>query len=409
MAETPGSIVTIEERTGKKRKLELRGPCLPRRGASWKGEQRLVTTWYDGNPFQATQQVLGAVELPSEWEGVWTTTRMYGTPSFFFDGPGSSGVAIVRASTMRDYMDDFARAGALLRVTWATGDGRSMVREGRIGPFEFPHDRMDDIGWRITFVWIGRGDAQARVLSTRSEDSEANLFALTSTLTDLQSSIQGALISAANPQLPLSADSFSLGALEALAAGPKTAVASLLRTVTSFSDRIGRIGDLVRDIANTPAEIRAQLSDAATDIGGTMRRQSGELSRLAPEAMTLRPERPSSVAQGVLYFGLVGRQTERVSRSAAEVLATLRRNHVASSSRTERVDRANPADVLATHRTVKGDTFAKLAIRYYGDPERGGSIAIANGFPGYQVAPPVGFALVIPVLKAVNNTGQKAK
>ncbi len=409
MADIPGSIVTIEEKTGQKRKLELRGPCLPRRGASWKGEQRLVTTWYAGNPFQATQQVLGAVELPSDWEGVWTTTRMYGCPSFFFAGAGAAGVAIIRASTMRDYVDDFARAGALLSVTWATGDGRSIVREGRIGPFEFPHERMDDIEWRITFVWTGRGGAQARVLSTRSEDSEANLRELQGTLTDLQSSIQGALISAANPRLPLSANTFTLGNLEALAAGPKNAVASLLRVVTSVSSRVNAIGNLVQSIANTPADLRSQLSDITTDLGGTMRRQTAVLSRLPPEVATLRPEKPSSVAQACLYFGTVARQTDRVSRSTTSIDTAIRRNHVASSSRTDRRDRATAADVITTYRTSAGDTFAMIAIRFYGDPERGGTIAIANNFPGYQVSPPVGFALVIPTLKSVNTNAKPSR
>ncbi len=406
MADTPGSIVTIEEITGQLRVLELRGPALPKRGASYEGEQRLVTTWYPGNPFEATQQVMGDSLAPSDWEGIWTTTRMVGTPSLFYETQGGAPLVITRASTMRDIVEDIAGAGALLRVTWATGDGRRVLRLGRISTYKFPHDRMDDIGWRVTFVWTSRGTGQARVLSVRNEDVDASLRDLAGTLNDLQGQLQAAAIVASNPRLPGSASDFTLGDLEALAEEPKLFTASLLRVTTSFSNRVGRLGVLVEDVVQTPDELRGQVLDTVHQISGTMARTQAELGRTAPERLTTRPGHASSLAQAVLFFGRVARLSGRVAGSSGNAEQVVRKRQLAASSRTDRLDKAGVQDAVKTYRSKAGDTFASISIKFYGLPDGAATIARANHFPGYQVAPGPGVVLLIPIRLGVSSTAR---
>ena len=406
MADTPGSIVLIEEITGGMRSLELRGPCLPKRGASYEGEHRLITTWYPGNPFEATQQVMGDSLAPSEWEGIWTTTRMVGTPSLWTPTQGGAPQSVTRASTMRDIVEDIAGAGALLRVTWATGDGRRVLRLGRIGAYKFPHDRMDDIGWRLTFVWTSRGTGQARVLSVRNEDVDASLRDLAGTLNDLQGQLQAAAIVASNPRLPGSASDFTLGDLESLAKAPQEFTASLLRTTTSFSNRVGQLGQLVEDVVQTPDELRGQVLDTVHAIGGTMQRTQVELGRTAPERLTTRPGHASSLAEAVIYFGRVNALAGRVAGSSGNVEVVVRSRQVASSSRTDRNNRAGVQDAVKTYRSKAGDTFASISIKFYGLPDGAATIARANHFPGYQVAPGPGAVLLIPIRLGVSSTAR---
>src|SRR3954466_4299054 len=133
------SSLTIEELTGERRKLELRGPGLPLKGAGWEGSQNVKTTWYPGNGIEATQQVLGPKEEPSEWEGEWNRTRLGRTPCLFTDGAGTP-TKVTAPSFLIDLMDDIRIRGTKLRVTWTVVDESgtpraSKVREGRLEKF----------------------------------------------------------------------------------------------------------------------------------------------------------------------------------------------------------------------------------------------------------------------------------
>jgi hypothetical protein len=105
MAETPASVITIEERDGKKRKLELRGPGLPMQGAAYESENRLITEWMTGNSVEAVQQVLGPMLNPSDWEGVGRTTQLIGCPCIWTDGAQEQ---ITRADTLREHFETLA-------------------------------------------------------------------------------------------------------------------------------------------------------------------------------------------------------------------------------------------------------------------------------------------------------------
>lgn len=402
----PASVVVIEERTGRGRTIELRGPGLPKQGAAWESELRLVTTWYPGNPFEATQQVMSDQELPSDWEGVWNTTRMIVCPSLFQDGPGASQQTITRASTLREVVDDVLRSGALLRVTWASDDGRKIVREGRASTRRFSHVRMDDINWAITFVWTGRGDSATRVLDFAAENLEATERALSASLNDLAGQIELASVVSANPRVPLSTTSLRLGDLESFARTPQTLLAGYLRAVTSVASRVKQIAEVTSTVANTPSDLQSQLTDAAKDASAAVRQFVDAAGRFPPEVVTDYPASPAAVALGVVFFGGVVGKSNAVARAADQVLQAAKRRQAAGQPLNARVDRSGPADAVQVVRTREGDTFAGLSVRFYGTPDRAAQIATANNYPGYQVSPGPGQVILVPVLTNPSDSGK---
>ena len=59
-----------------------------------------------------------------------------------------------------------------------------------------------------------------------------------------------------------------------------------------------------------------------------------------------------------------------------------------------------------TYRSKAGDTFASISIQFYGVPDGASTIARANHFPGYQVAPGPGVVLLIPIRLGVSSTAR---
>lgn len=379
---------------------------MPKQGASWESELRSVTVWYPGNPFEATQQVLSDMEHPSDWEGIWNTTRMISTPSLFQDGPGAPQQRITRASTLKDVMDDVLRSGALLRVTWASDDGRKVVREGRASTRKFSYIRQDDINWAITFVWTGRGETASRVVDFTSENLEAVTRQLGATLNDLAGQIAANEIVSANPQIPGSTTSFKLGDLESFALTPQETLSGYLRTVTALANRVKQVSDITDTIANTPENLQGQLTDAAKDTTGATRSFTDAIGRFPPETLSEVPSSPSALAMSVVFFGSITAKSNEATKAAEQVLQAAKKRQAAGTPFNSRVNKSGPSDAVQVVRSRESDTFAGLSIRFYGTPDRAAQIASANNFPGYQVAPGAGQVILIPVLTNPSDSGK---
>jgi len=158
------SSLRIEEQTGARRSLELRGGGLPHHWAAFPVEQRVVTKWSPGNSADATQQVLGPREGSPEWEGEWNTTLLVGTPCLYSERGGLQ-EKVARARTLANIVEAIVRSGALLTVTWTEDNSGQVpvVRLGRIAKFEPAYRSNDDVRWRISWEWKGRGPAAKRV------------------------------------------------------------------------------------------------------------------------------------------------------------------------------------------------------------------------------------------------------
>lgn len=394
------STVVIEEIEGRRRTLSLIGPALPLRGATWGGEMRLVTAFPPGHGGEATQQVLGNAEAPSEWEGTWNTTRMIAAPSILrSDGQEQR---ITRAFTLMSVFEDIARSGALLRVTWAT-ENRKIAREGRIGAYKFPVDREDDIRWNASFVWTSRGSGNDTAPAAQAaENVEAAVRAMNGTLTDLQSTIVGAPVQSVDSTVPSGPSFMTLGQLEEIAASPRTFVERVSDRAAALRTNVTRTVGIIETARSQPAEVAEIAGTAARETKNEISIVQKRLGQIPPETMTDAGTPLSGVARSAAYFALIGTKNDLVLRQTLIVEAAAKKN-VRAGDAARGVDQARAADMIATIYARVGDTFVKLASRYYGTADLAATLARANGFPGYQVSPPLGFRLVVPRLGAADG------
>jgi hypothetical protein len=394
------STIVIEELEGRRRTLTLVGPALPLRGATWGGEQRLVTTFPPGKGGEATQQVLGAIEEPSEWEGVWNTTRMVAAPSILRSNGQDQ--QITRAFTLMSTFEDIARSGALLRVTWAT-ENRKISREGRVGTYKFPVDREDDIRWNASFVWTSRGSGNDTAPAAQaSEDVEASVRAMNRALTDLQSAIVGASVQSVDPNVPSSPSFVTLGQLEQLANVPKTFIEGVSNTAARLRTTVSRTVSVIEAARNQPAEVAQVAGTAARETSAELLAVQKRMGRIPPETLTDAGAPASGVARNAAYFALVAGKNDVVLMRALETEAAARKR-VRAAEAARGVDQTRAQDVVTTVYARAGDTFAKLAARYYGTADLAAALARANGLPPYQVSPVVGSQVIVPRLGAADG------
>lgn len=402
MATSPASAVTVEELTGTKRRVELVGSGLPFQGAGWAGLQNVVTQWNAGNP-EATQQVLGPQEMPSSWEGEWTTTKLASSPCGFAEAGGAN-QTVVFPDTLVQIFELLRRGGQLLRVTWNNeslielADGSQLPREfkvtriGRLTEFEFNPDRMDDIHWRMTFDWAGRGEQQRKVIRSKGED----LIALS------RSNIIAAAAAVAAIQAPIRTDPpnrFRLGDLEAFTNAPLALVDDFARSANAISNRFKQLGDLVIDLKELPSAIANRGLDVAINATSVAAQFADELSREGPEAQTAKAKVSNLMKTGK-YFSETQDGADRVADSSIEFSATIRRKRAANSrggglGTSSSSAKAKPNEILAIHVPRQDDTFFSIAKKYYGE-DLSAELAKVNGFPSYQIKPPR-VPIVVPV------------
>lgn len=390
-----GSSLTIQELSGEKRSLELRGPGLPLKGATWEGTQNVKTTWYPGNATEASQQVLGPTEEPSDWEGEWNRTRLGRTPCVFVDESGSS-TKVVSPSFLIDVVDDFRIRGSKLRVTWTVVDDSgtpraSKVREGRITKFSVSALTAYDFGWKVTFAWSGRGGAQQKVVATRDGDMEAASRALDSAVTDLIAAATIAKLVTSRTTLTKAPTNLTLGQLEQLARAPAALVAGLLRPIQKATNDLKRIGGIVQTVRAIPFSVANAGLAAANNAMAVANQFHDEMSRRPAELNTTRSE-VSSLTRSARYFWSVQDSAQRVSARAVEF-----RQRVTSPGR--RPNDVTSRKTVAIHVVKVGETLVTISQQHYGTPDRAIDVARANRLPWHQRSLNPGRTLVIPILE----------
>jgi hypothetical protein len=408
------SVLEIEELTGKKRKISLRGAGLPFQGATWTGETNVVTQWNAGNP-EATQHVLSPQELPSSWEGEWNTTRLLAAPSSFAEKNGADN-DVVFAYSLVDIFESIRRGGQRLRVTWSTnvqtqffGDEPGAVRSrsfkvtrvGRLTSFAFSPDRLDDISWSMTFDWLGRGEPQRKTLRRKEEDVLSASRRAQAAQNELVAQIELASIRGQNRRKN-EVSAFRLGDLEALADGPRQLVDDFARSVNSITNRMKNLGDLVLKVRDTPAAIAGQAVDVATNAVSVANQFVDAISRDGPEAWSTR-NKVSNLTRAADYYGKSQTQAELMSSVAEEMARAARRRRSANVPQRNRyASTATTNDVLAVHVPREGETLLSISMRYY-EADLSAELAVANGLPAYTIEPPMRVPLVIPTRSVLES------
>lgn len=403
----PSSVVIIEEQAGQRRRINLTGSALPLQGAGWSGENAMSTEWNPGNP-EATQHVLNPKEMPSDWDFVWRTVRLIRSPAIL-----SNGGNITQAHDLAILMEDICRAGMLLRVTWSAGaanqsqNSARQVRIGRARTWEFKYDRPDDIEASINWEWIGRGldqpkassirgtsDLSARDAAQRASDAVAR--------TILVNAMRRRALAAAN-----SADKFTLGQVEALAAAPLALMDQMAHSANGISNRVGRIGDIINTVRETPAAIAGRALDVANNALSTATQFLDEVSREGPETQATR-NKASILTRTATYFSGAQTQTDLMTAAYLQLAEQSRHRRsgvVASAGSSRRGDQMRNEDNFQVHIPRDGETMAAIAKRFYGDADLADELSVANGLPGYTIVPPR-VPLIIPVRRALDDSNR---
>lgn len=397
------SVVIIKERTGRQRLVELTGGALPLQGANWDGAQLLVTNWNPGNR-EATQHVLGPQELPSSWDFSLHTTVINRTPVHVTDNQRRTNFNLVRAESVARLLEDIFRGGALLEVNWISSasdiaglPSTRQTRLGRASTWNFNYARPDDIEGSIIFEWIGRGDTQPKASDLRGEDLLAVSREAINRANAAANAVARAVIQSSNRNQPLSATTFTLGDLEAIAEGPKNLVDSFARAANSVSNRVQRLGNIINTVKETPAAIAARAVDVANNGVSVANQFVDQLTREGPETQSLRGK-VSNLTKNASYFsniqdesGFMADVFERMAESARQRQSSI----FASAGSSRQQGRTRVDDVFKVHVPREGDTMISISIQYYGTPDLGDEIAVANGLPAMTIVPPK-IPIIIP-------------
>ncbi len=413
------SSLTIEELSGQKRRLVLKGGGLPLKGASFAAQTIVATTWNNGNP-EATQQVLASQESPSDWEGVWKTVQLIGSPCEYEGPEGSSAIGL--AFELEQLVDSIRLAGQLLRVTWAnevqrilpgsssTGEFRQLgnldqlkkVRLGRLTSFDPKYDTLDDIKWSATFEWVSRGDVTPKSVDFRGDD-------LIASVRDAIQKQDAVAKSVAESQLrALRADGFrqknyanqfTLGQLEQIEQGVVDSVDSFSDAANAVSGRLKGIGDVILKGRAVPFEIASHALDVANNAVAIVTQFVDQISQKSPEQQVLTPKlstltRTASYASGV--------QTQAQLMQAANVRLAQQarlRSSAAGNQAQPLVNRAKSGDIRTMHLARDGETMVSIALKYEIEV---GDLCRANALPQQTIRPPR-LPLIIPTTSALDQ------
>ena len=414
------STITIEELGADQqalRVLTLRGPGMPKQGASWGIESVVPTKWYPNNPDDATQQMLVTKEMPTRWEGMWHLTMLLRIPCRFADSPGQAGVGpqqgddVTSPGLLVDIFDDLARKGRLLRVTWATdstdpGLARTVRRLGRISRFEPKYKHSDRIDWECDWQWKSRGALQSRVTATRSDNIPSAASALQAAA-NAAIAASNTVIQSANAAIRSSVNCVALGQLEVLADAPRFFTQTLVNSFGRIVNRFTEVVGISQQIQTVPQQVANAAVDFARDTIDQGNQFRDDLSGTPAEQLTLS-NNVADLLRSYRYFQGVDEQVEATNRTAVHlrdqidvVRSTNPGGPAAAASRTAATGARDIIDVRVTR---KGDTPMSLSRHYYGTVDHDVDILRANRMPWHLAKFAPGTIVVIPALATTRST-----
>jgi nucleoid-associated protein YgaU len=420
------STLTIEELTGKKRKLSLSGAGLPFKPAAFSGEIGLVTQFYPGNR-RGTQQVLAPKLNPSDWSGMWRTNLLLRSPCTWEDGAGTK--LISYAHNLFEIFESLRDSGQQLRVTWVnespapvilksknikTGSDTShaaatnavpqrrikVVRIGRLKTFEARPDTVDDIGWTAGFEWVSKGDTEPAALEDVTFDLVSKIqMAITA---------QDGVVAANNTALKAPPTRFTLGDLENFAKGPFTTFDSFARAADSVTSRMHELGSLVQTVRAIPASLIGRALDVANYAVSTANNFLADMSR-TPIEVTQNSHRVSMLTRSLAYYSGAMTQAQLMASVNADVTRAANRRRATIGQTNDPNSRVSIGDMITVYLPRDGDTMSKISRKFYNTDVVASALARANGLPGYTVRPPKGVPLVIPTRAVLDGLDRRTE
>ena len=272
------STFTIEELTGDKRKVELRGRALPYAPYTLKGKQRAEFTWYPGNA-TATVQILGAMEEPTTIRGMWKDRFLRSSDD---DGNNVNPTAIAiltgftggsgqveDALSLVDAMDSVRRSGQLVRVTWD-----ATVREGILTGFTATWHRRERVEWEAEFTWAGQGEAKQPISFAKAPDATDFTTQLVNLVDQLRTAVESEFEKAADFASPLTDAVTNIEAaandLADLSLQVSNAVVGLTdaaqRTLAAATTVSAAASEIVTLLAGTPLRLMQNVKDISSSL-----------------------------------------------------------------------------------------------------------------------------------------------
>jgi len=397
------SSLVVEELTaagkGSPRRVTLIGPGLPFMGAEWGGENNLITTWYQGNGDEATQQVLGPRELPSHWNGDWRRTMMGKSPSGFVDEDGFA-LEVVRPMDLMNALESIFRGGQRLRVTWTVSSTSSnpdeegrIVREGRAKTWKFKPTRVQDIEWEVEFHWMSRGKKTVKVTSSRANTVVGDTSALTNKLNKLLALGIKQRLGVTSPK------SLTLGELEQLASLPSRLVARLARQVQQITSTVTQVVNIAKTLASQPAAIANSIVNQCHNVISQCRNFTDDIGRIPAELHSTQ-SRVDSMLRAASTFSRQSDAAGEVAKAAFDLAQKLQQQLAATplSGKVGVQQLTGPGAILAAYVVRQGDTPQRISQRFYGTPDHAIDLLRANRLPYHQPTLPIGKVLIVPDL-----------
>lgn len=342
----------ITELTGPQREVRLFNRALPYQKLAAPRMQRHVKREYAGSRV-ATIQVLG----PSigDWEptGIWKTRYLAAEHSVELVGFGdiANDGGRITAEDLSEVFKRLHDAGQTVEVRWGPE-----VRRGIVGGFTPTYDRVEDIEWKLTFVWSQDGEEPARRAAVALDTTSA----MRRVLDDLD------IISSEMPTTILPDQ----------ATGLLAKIADVRAAGAAFTEALA---DLQTKAIATISDIQNVQTLAERVIQAAEVFRTGEISDL-PYYNLLPVDNVSQALEAEVW-------RRDASSQARKVQAESRRS---SSSVAERV----VPGAIAVITLVENTSLRALALRYYGDADSWPVIADANGLVGSTA--PTGSRIVIP-------------
>lgn len=386
--------------------------------ADWSGEATIITTWYPGNGVEASQQVLGPKEMPSQWAGEWNRTRMGRAPSYYVDETGTLG-GVVDPHELWTILDDFRISGSRLRVTWSVR-GRevlgtnlsaasatdkevdfSIVREGRIKSLKINPDRLTDIKWAMELHWMSRGGRLDKVASVRRDEDLALAATAVSRSIDALGFYTDTKLVSMNKNVRLSAGRLTLGQLEAMANAPLKAVNNAMAKLRYNVNQFKRIGNLSRKLATTPFAVANSVLDFARNTNAIANQFIDAFGRTPPELLSTK-QKVSDLTRSTTYFNQIAEGMRNTAKESSALDLRLRQALVAGANRgaltVKESATTRAGDLIAIHICKTGDTPQRVSSKYFGNPDQGEPILRANRLPLHTPTFRGGLILIIPAL-----------
>lgn len=363
---------TITELTGDQRVIKLLARALPYRPVEFEGDQRMDVTWYGGNP-EATSQMLGPQEMPTELHGFWKDKFLSDTADVQLAGVTANGASAQVQPTaiatrngtplkttidLTEEIDDIRRKGQRLEVQWG-----HLIRRGHLRKFRQRWWNPADCEWSMVFEWTGF-----------AEPSVPAVLPTANTAGQVQGQFQAAI-----------------SAMRSVVAKAERIQGDVLLAVTGAISTIDSAVGLIDDLVSNTADTTITLMSAARRAGGIM----AEIQSTSQDLADLLDATPAALVYGIpidqVSFG-----DEIAADEFNRQIGDLSRQMARDAARAQQdLARQVAPNLLGIYIARDGDDLRNVAVLFYGSADDWQSIMVFNELAGSKLI--AGTVVYVPI------------